>query len=221
MQLFGQGANASVIAQVEAQQLAVRTSIRPQDTLNWTTIAVKSGLLATPAASANLFSFRNSGVNNVIVRRLGVGAVVGAAVTLSQLVDFAAYVARGFTAADTGGTAIVVNAGAGRHRTSFASLSFGATAGTALIASTTAIVSGTRTLDANAIGLGAASSGTAAGTVVISPSKTNLILHDAGDHPILLAPSEGLVIQNLTALASGSLFVYVDMELAEVATTAF
>lgn len=219
MQLFD--SNGTSIARVENIQQAVRVSTRPMDTLAWNTIAGKSGVIATPAAGATLFSFRNSGVNNVLVRRLGIGAVVAAAITTSQVVDFQALVARAFTVADSGGTLINLTANAGKHRTSLASLTFGGTAGAALIPTTAALTIGTRTLDTSPIGQVAGTSGTVLGTTIIAPSKSNLVQHDITDYPILLAPSEGLVIANITALASGSLYVYVDMEVTEVLTTNF
>ena len=58
-------------------------------------------------------------------------------------------------------------------------------------------------------------SGSAAGTT-ITPALNNVMSHDTGDYPIVLAQNEGVVIANLTAMGAGGVgMATVAMEFAE------
>jgi len=83
----------------------------------------------------------------------------------------------------------------------------------ARIAAAAALTAGTRTLDTNALAqIGAWSGGAGQGIV---PVQNNLWDQYTGDQLVVLAPNEGLIIANLTAMgAAGVVRLYVNVELA-------
>ena len=85
------------------------------------------------------------------------------------------------------------------------------------IAAAAALTAGTRTLDVNAPAqIGAWSGGAGQGLV---PVQNNLWDQYTGDQLIVLAPNEGLVIANLTAIgAAGVIRLYVNVEFAVAAS---
>lgn len=189
---------------------AARVAVRPTDTLGWNSVGAATGSLTGLAANAGLFSFRNLSANPLVVRRIGIGFVTTVAFTTAQVTSFGLFVARSFTASDSGGTGIAFTGANGKHRTSLGT----PTSLDCRIATTVALGGGIRTLDATALGLQAGWSATAGTT--IAPSINNLISHDTGDYPIVLAQNEGLVIANVTAMGAGGVgTAYVAMEFAE------
>ncbi len=210
MAIIQSGSAAGTALLVDPAHGAARVSVRPNDVLSWISVGAASGSLTGIAGNAGLFSFRNLSANPIIVRRVGVGFVTTTAFTAAQMVSFGLFAARAFTASDSGGTAIAFTGANGKHRTSLGT----PTSLDCRIATTVALGSGTRTLDVTALGVQAGWSG-AAGTT-ISPALNNLMSHDTGDYPIVLAQNEGLVIANLTAMgAGGAGIATVAMEFAE------
>lgn len=210
MAIIQSGSAAGTALLVDPNFGAARVTMRPMDTLGWNSVGVVSGSLTGIAANAGIFSFRNSSSNAVVVRRVGIGFVTTTAFTTAQTVNFGLLVARNFTASDSGGTAIAFTGNNGKHRTSLGT----PTSLDCRIATTAALRGGTRTLDANAVGVQAGWSG-AAGTT-IAPALNNLLSHATGDYPIVLAQNEGLVIANVTAMgAGGAGIATITMEFAE------
>ena len=210
MAIIQSGSAAGTALLVDPAHGAARVSVRPQDVLGWYSIGAASGSLTALAANAGIFSFRNLSANPIVVRRIGVGFVTTVPFTTAQMMSFALFAARNFTASDSGGTAIALTGANGKHRTSLGT----PTSLDCRIATTVALGGGTRTLDASALGIQAGWSG-AAGTT-ISPALNNLMSHDTGDYPIVLAQNEGLVIASSTAMgAAGAGIATVAMEFAE------
>ena len=112
---------------------------------------------------------------------------------------------------DTGGAALTLTGNNGKHRTSLATIGI-----TDLRMCTTgALIPGTRTLDSNSVGVSVGTS-SAVGT---SMQLVDIFSHDAGDHPLILANNEGLVLTNSIVMgAAGVIKLYVTIECAEVAT---
>ncbi len=161
-------------------------------------------------AGAAIFSFRNMSANPVLVRRVGLGFVTTTAFTTAQIMSFGLVAARSFTASDSGGTAIALTGSNAKHRTMLAT----PTSLDCRVATTAALTAGTRTLDANNLAVMAGWSGGAG--VTIAPALNNLLSHDTGDYPLVLAQNEGLVIANLTAMgAAGVGVATVAIEFAE------
>lgn len=209
-----EGGTSAALSDVDTTFKALRTSIRPMESLAWISVAAKSGALTGVAANGPIFAFRNISANPVAIRRVGVGFICTTAFTTAQIVDYSLIVARSFSASDTGGTAIVLTGSTNKHRNSMGTL----TSVDARIGTTGAITAGTRTLDTNIM----AATGAFIGAIgaSLAPSPSNLFAHDPEDYPLVLVQNEGIVIQNLTAMgATGVGTAYISLELAEV--TAF
>lgn len=207
IQLQGFG---GVVPEVDTTFRANRITIRPQEILGWLSVGAQSGALTGAAANSAVFSFRNIAANPIIVRRIGVGFITTTVFTAPQAVDFGLMVARSFSASDSGGTAIALTAANCKHRTSLAAL----TNIDCRISATAALTAGTKTLDTNHLSQNGAWSGVAGAGLAVAPN--NLLSHDTGDYPLVLATNEGFNIMSLSAMgAAGVIRVYVNMELAE------
>lgn len=208
------GADPTKLMTVDPTFLAGRQTLRPQEVLGWYSVGVQSGLMTGVVAGGAIFSLRNIGTNLLIVRRVGISFICTTAFTAAQRMDFGLIAARTFSASDSGGTAIALTGNNTKSRTSLA-------APTNLdlrIATTAALTAGTKTLDTNNLSQVGGWIGAIGAT--IGPSNNNLVQHDAGDYPIVLANNEGINIQNLTLMgATGVGIAYVNLEFAEA--TAF
>lgn len=195
---------------------ALRTADRPIEALAWNSLGVPTGLLTTVAAGGAIFSLRNTGANLILIRRIGIGFVTTTAFTAAQRLEYGLRSARAWTAADSGGTAISFASSNTDMKTSLAAPNV-----EARVATTAALTAGTRSPDANYQGITAGWSG-AIGAAAPVPCIDNLLKHDPGDHPIVLANNEGILIDNLVLMgAVGVGVAYINVELAEVATTEF
>ena len=200
-------------AKIDSVFQALRVTLRPTQVLGWYSLGAQTGSLTLVAAAGAIFSFRNSGTNLMLVRRIDIGFIATSTFTIAQRVDYGLVIARSFTASDTGGTAIAVTGNNGKHRTSFSTpISMDCR-----IATTAALTAGTKTLDGNnqaqiAGWVGAAGAGVPVGS-------GNLLSHDAGDYPLVLSQNEGFNIQNITAMGAGGVGIaYVNVEFAELTT---
>lgn len=220
MAVIQSGAGSTTLLTVDPTFTAGRVSIRPPEILGSYQVSASSGAIATPAANAPLFSLRwapATSTNLCMIRRLEVGVFVATAVTTSQQVSVAMQVARSFTVADSGGTAIsFAAANTNKLRTSMPPTAFSG-GGDMRISSTAALTAGTRTLDTNLMGTAIGTSGTAVGTTVIS--MTPVFQQQTGDYPLILAANEGLIIANNVALATGAITLVVNLEWFELAAT--
>jgi hypothetical protein len=202
-------ADGTTLLKVDPSTGAGRVSIRPPEVLGWNSIGGISGALTGVAANGPVFAFRNIGSNPLMVRRLQVGFYTTTAFTTAQALAYAAFVARSWSASDTGGTAIALTGSNGKHKIGLATM---AVAPDVRIAAAAALTAGTRALDANPLGY-ACGSATAVGT---SMPMSSIISHDTGDYPVIIGQNEGLVIQNVLAMgAAGVIALMVNIELAE------
>lgn len=214
---FIQGGNNPLNTLNIQDNKAARAAIVPNDVINWQSFTMKTGLLTGAAAGSSIGSLRNGGSNLLLIRRIGLGIVENTAFTTAQLVDFACYVARGYTVADSGGTQINLGGNNNKHRTSLTTLS-----GTVdlRIAAAAALTAGTRTLDSTPVaGIGVWAG--AVGTLLPKVSD-NLFAQHTGDYPLVLAQNEGLILSPITLMgAAGVLTLYWDLEFAEVDPTKY
>jgi len=200
--------NGGTTQEVDATFRAARVSLRPAEVIGYYSVAGASGSLTGVAASGPVFSFRNTGSNLILVRRLSIGFVTTTAFTTAQGLDYQMLRATSFTASDSGGTALYT-AGQNKHRNSFTNI---ASAPDIRIASTGALTAGTRTLETAGVGIAGGSS-TAVGT---SMPTADLLRYDSGDYPFVLAQNEGFVITNGIAMgAAGVIRLQVSVEFAE------
>lgn len=201
---------AGTAAEVDTSFKTLRTSLRPMECLSWNLASAITGALTTNAANSAIFSFRNLSANPIIVRRIGIGVVTTTAFTAAQMVQFGVKVARAFTASDTGGTQIAFTGNNCKARTSLAT----PTSMDCRISAAASLTAGTKTLDANDIGNIIGWSGAVGQTIPFATN--NLVSHDAGDYPLVLAQNEGFNIMNLLLLgAAGVITANIGFEFAE------
>ncbi len=216
------GASATLAA-VDSSHKALRISVRPVEAIGWWSLGAQSSALNTGiAANASIFTLRNIGANPLMIRRIGVGLIAGGAAgsgfTAAQKVDIGLRIARAFSASDTGGTAISITSNNLKHRTSLAN----PTNLDCRISSGAALGAGTRTLDANALSQVAGYAAATTPGVFITPTPNNLLQHDAGDYPLILAQNEGFIVTPQTAFGAytgtPAITLFVNLEFAEVAS---
>lgn len=168
----------------------------------------RSGQMASGlAANAPIYSFQWNGSLVAAIRRVTVNAWSATTAFAGGVVMFDAYIARGFTAPDSGGTAANLSGGQSKMRSSMAS-----SLAAIRYASTTAITAGTRTLDSDPIARVVATLPQSGTTTIVA---TNLINKAMGEHPLTLAAGEGFVI-NATIPPVGTWQFSVTMEWDEI-----
>lgn len=138
---------------------------------------------------------------------IDVGAVVTTAFTAGQSVDIEAVIARGFTVADSGGTAVVPS----KNRVTFgASL-----VGDLRVAGAAALTPGTRTLDGSGFVAATIYTQNTAGCGETYPNI--YALSRDGQYPIVLTTNEGIIFRVPTAQgAAGVVKYYISVEWVEV-----
>ncbi len=149
----------------------------------------------------------------VMLKRVGVGAIITTLFTTAQAVDFYIIALRGFTAADTGGTAITPILGNNqKNRSGIMNTSqvsdMRETSGAALGA-------GTKTPDTSPFGIAAISQNNTIGS---GAALVDLYKHDKNnEHPVMFGNLEGFNIRAVTAMgAVGVIRFYYAVEWAEV-----
>lgn len=203
--------NGGTTQEVDATFRAARVTLRPMELIGYYSISGASGALTGVAAAGPVFSFRNTGSNLLLVRRVTIGFVTTTAFTTAQGLDYQIFRANSFTVSDSGGTALYT-AGANKHRTSFTNVT---SAPDIRIASTGALTAGTRTLETAGMGIAGGSS-TAVGTSMV---PTDLLEQDAGDYPFVFAQNEGFIVANGIAMgAAGVIRLQVSVEYLETAS---
>ena len=180
--------NGGTVAEVDATFRAARITIRPQEVINWQTVGGTSGLITVLAAAGTVGNFRNTGANPIIIRRVAVGFATTTAFTAAQAIRYDMIKANSYTVSETVGTALYT-AGANKHRASFTNIT---SAPDIRIATTVVTSGGTKTLEAQPIGIVLGTSSAVGTTVPIQ----NIFSHDPGDYPLVLAQNEGFVITN-------------------------
>jgi hypothetical protein len=220
MAIIQSGANSTSLLTVDPTMAAIRVSDHPPEILGAYQIGLSTGAVATPAAGGTLFSFRWSPATSTqlcMVRRVEVGMFVAAAVTTSQQVAVVMTAARSWTVNDTTGTAVVfTQTNSNKYRTVMPTTAF-ASGGDIRVPTTAVNTAGTRTLDTNALATTIGTSGTAVGTTVFG--TTPIYQHQTGDYPLIFAANEGFVINNVVALATGSVTLTINVEWMELAAT--
>ena len=208
------GTSGLADADVDVTFKALRVTIRPMEVTSWVSLGLRSGAITGIAAAGALFSLRQLAATQLIMRRLGVGFFVSTAFTTAQEVAFGVSFCRAFTASDSAGTAVAITGSNGKARTSLGTF----TSVDCRIAAAAALTAGTKTVDANSLAV-VSGIGSAAIGVGVPTAPNNLISHDAGDYPIVMAQNEGVNITNLVAMGAGGIGVLsVNMEVAEATT---
>ncbi len=156
-------------------------------------LTAKTGLMAAGLASgAPVFSFRTSTSNIVVVNKVLVSASDVTTAFVAGAASFDLFVARGFTASDTGGSAVTLTGNTGKLRTSFANAASNDVADFRS-SSTATLTAGTRTLDGSPLASVMIAIPTSIDTQMASPG-TELFRTRLGEQPLQFSTNEGFVI---------------------------
>lgn len=194
--------NGGTVAEVDGTSFrALRTTARPLDvgSFGHYRLSMATGTIAAAlAANAELFQFRWTDATRLaVIYKILISAGANVAASAAALIALEASIARGWSAAGTGGATATLTSNNQKNRTSFGSTLLGE----ARIATTGALGAGTKTIDAQGLGNVAFGIGTGAITTSVALNlipKTDLLEIDDGGsyHPIVLAQNEGFVIEN-------------------------
>ena len=205
------GTTLPKLLEVDTDHKAARVSLRPAQVAGSYLIAIAAATAAAPGAAANLVSFRFvSATHLALIRRLKLEMLVTTAATGAGIPEMGAYLARGFSASDSGGTAVSLATNNGKRRTSFVTSQLNLSSGDFRFANAGVLTAGTRTLDALPI------------LNVMAPIglSTAMQVGEFGgsveDEPIVLANNEGFVIQNVNAITAGIYRFHVQIEWDEI-----
>ncbi len=203
------GVDNTTVLDVDSGHKAGRMSLRPSDVIGWSSIPFKTGILpAATVAGALLLVLRNTGSNLLLVRRLQVGFNIVTAFATAQRLEFSLTRASTWTSAFES-TGNPVNFATGKHKSSLANI-----AAEGRVATTAALTAATRTVEGQALAI----AGGGVGGLGTSIAPQNLISHDAGDYPVVLANGEGLLLTSDVVFgAGGSGIAYGGIEVAEMA----
>lgn len=211
------GAVSGVEADIDTDRHQIVT-LRPPafGALGAYSVAAVTGTIgASLAGDSTLFALRWGDATRLMhVRSLQVsGQHVVAAAAVAQY-DLSLYVARSFTVADTGGTAITLTGSNQKRRTSHGS----SLVSDMRIATTGTLTAGTRTLDALPIGRVQGQLQAAIGARIFDNAPVQLLALDPMQHPIILAANEGLVIRNpIAGPATATYVIMVQIDWMELA----
>lgn len=207
--------NSGVTAEVEANTRAMRVVIRPADVgaLGSYEIGEVSGTMAAGlAANSPIYSFRwGSASGLAVIRSVYLSAGNAGTAFAAGIGTFKMLVARSFTVADTGGTAITLTGNNAKMRTTMATTLLS----DARIASTATLTAGTRTLDTTSIGCITVPVSTTASTTLLSPGTKIFDAGSSQEYPLILSQNEGFVI-TASVPATGTWSFAVNVEWDEV-----
>lgn len=208
--------NGGTIAEVDGTTFrAQRVVVKPLDqgALGQYRLSATVPLVVTQAANGTLFSFRWGNASNLcVILFLRLSCKQTAAATATIHPRYQVFIARGFTASDTVGTAITITGNAMKNRTSF-----GTTLVTDIRQSAVAagLTVGTRTLDPSPIlDMGTQQTIT---TPNFERYEREMTMYP-GVHPIVFAQNEGFIVRGPTTVfgAAGTADLTVDLAWAEV-----
>jgi hypothetical protein len=212
-----QGFTTSNIAEVEQSTKALRTTLRAEDygSLGMYSIAATSGVMAagfTVGAATAIWSLRWGNASNLaLIKRIMLSAGNGSTAFAAGIFAVSLFRATSFSASDTGGTSILPNSTSNRLRSSMGS----SLLTDIRIASTAALGTGTRTLDNSAIGAASCAVPAVAGSKLLE----FIPIWDTrpGEHPIVLATNEGLLLIPTSVPATGTWSFSVKVDYTEIA----
>ena len=210
--------NGGTVAEVDGTTFrAVRITPRPIDygTLGHYRIAATVPLVVTQAANGSLLSFRwGDATRFAVISKIKLSCLQTAAATATIMPSFEVFIARGFSASDSAGTAITLTGNNMKKRTSM---------GTSLLtdlrvsAVAAGLTAGTRTLDANAVLQMPTQQTITTPNATLYAAELDIGAGD-GNHPIVLAQNEGIIVRGPTVVfgAAGTANLVVELSWAEV-----
>lgn len=213
--------NGGTVAEVDTTARAQRSVLRPIDVgaLGSYSVAAVSGVMAAGIAGASpILNLRWAPAtvtsSLALIRRikftawnLGTGFVAG-------VFTFNAFIARSFSADDTGGGLVTLTTNNAKLRTSHATTQM-----TIRASATATLTAGTRTKDANPFRVLSGVVANAAFAAML-PEQTEVFRQQPGEYPITLATGEGIVIE-ATVPATGTWSWACSVDWDEVAAATF
>jgi hypothetical protein len=161
-------------------------------------MALTSGTMAAGlAAGSPILSFRYGGSGLALIRKIRLSVGDTSTAFAAGVFAFSTFVARSFSASDSGGNAATLTGNNGKMRTLFASTAIS----DFRVSSTAALTAGTRTLDTTALGTLNSSVPATAGSPPLAPAY--LLQPDIGEQPLQLATNEGFEVE-ATVPATGT-----------------
>ena len=206
--------------QVDAGHNASRVSIRPQDHgagghYRVATVTGATVSIGAAGISASLSMPLTAGV--LILKRLSYTAVINTTVTTGTVMDAQAFVFRGGGTVASGGTAVALTLQKNKNSMATSFIRDFRVASTSAVTAT-----GSKTNDTNPFGAGTFSvpsltvAGSGSATLELYKADT------AGQHEIVLGPTEGIEVQIRTAgPVTGSVLYYSIWEWVELASGSY
>jgi len=198
IQIQGNEGNIAQVRGTNYRGIAVERVPIDHGSLGQYRLAMATGIIgAALAANGELFQFRWTDATRLAaVYKVSVSGGANVAATAAGLVTLDLTIARSFTGVGSGGATATLTGNNQKVRTSHGTTLLGE----ARIATTAALGAGTKTLDSHAIGNYSIGIGTGAITTANRLTLFDRVgLLDAdgeGQHPIILAQNEGLVVKN-------------------------
>lgn len=212
--------NGGTIAEVDGTTFrAQRVTPRPIEhgAFGQYRLSTTVALVVTQAANGTLFSFRWGDATRLcVIQHIELALLQTAAATATIMPNYEIFIARGFTASDSVGTAITLTGNSMKKRTS--------TMGTTLVtdirksAVAAGLTVGTRTLDADPILQMYTNSTIATPNPTVYTREFNA---ETGlEHPIVLAQNEGFIVRGPSIVfgAAGTANLNVEVVWAEVSS---
>lgn len=177
---------------------------------NFYQMSLVSGNTTALSAADPVFSFRTgTGTLKYLITQCRVFITQPTGFTTAKPQPVELYVARSFTASDTGGVAATITGNNGKSRTGDVTT----TISDCRIANTGTLTAGTRTLDAVAMGVLAISCSTSNNASILNGNNILTQTHT----PLILTANEGIVLVTQQAYAANGTWLWrVGVEWAEV-----
>lgn len=216
--------NGGTVAEVDGAGFrAIRTTPRPTEfgaLGHYKASVVTGSMTAGLASNSEIFQFRWTDATRLaVITKVALDGLIATTAFAAGQILFTSTVARSFSGAGTGGNTLSLTGNNQKMRTSMGS----SLLGELRYASTSALGAGTKTLDAGFVGQinSHSSAGTGAATPIIGNQylpSLDLFTPDpgAGEHPLVLAQNEGLVIR-ATVPGTGVWILGMTIRWAEVA----
>lgn len=206
------GQSASFVA-VDKTYSAGRSTLRPADWQNTDGstqgghfgLGIQTGLTTVIAAGGILLSFRWTDSARVCaLNKINVSAVMTTGFGAAQAIDVDAVVVRGFTASDTGQTAVSMSSNSGKKRSTMSS----SLVGDLRVANTAAIGTGTGTADTNPFAAVVIPTNLATSSVGASGYAPLFQVQPGTESPVVLQQNEGFRIRVVTVQGATGVLRY-------------
>ncbi len=202
-------------AGVDPKHSALRVTVRPMEVgaRGAYSLGAASGVMAAGlAANSEIFQFRwNSPTLNALIQSIRISASVAGTAFAAGAPSFSLSFARIWSADGSGGTTVTPVVNDCKKRTDFAA----SAVGSVRIASTAALVAGTKVLDSQNITTIHGVSGTATTGQIMLPGTFLWARETPDEYPILLEQNEGVVVR-ASVPATGTWSFSVTIEWAEL-----